>query len=402
MAQSNSDTLPNKEYKRIQYNERRREAYNNKSAEEKNKLNARRRALDGRSRSLSSTNNTHESQTTRQVDAMDEESLHYPLSDDYHVTFGIPLDIQALEHRTSHDKDENQVNFDFGSEDINNSTPKVFGFGRLAKIGESPWCLPEAPVSLNVPNELRDLFFGSSQMCLHFKANSRTYNNAFAFTSFGVTYDKELCRNEKNIYTFRVQGLVYHFLNDLIPKEGKGTNLQLYFHDIENEVDNRLAVSDKLKQELVLMIMKLLEVNPYSFFFRSLREIPELHDYKIILRADPGLDQRIYNVPTVDQVAAIWKDSDECEESQSRDIRVYPKSGRSQKIEYYYGCYDPLQYPLLFPRGEPGWHVGIKRKKLSERIGSQKRMRLCEGEHMVHPSLVSSSTQLLQVEAEGM
>ncbi|KAL0391014.1 UNVERIFIED_CONTAM: hypothetical protein Scaly_0458500 [Sesamum calycinum] len=126
------------------------------------------------------------------------------------------------------------------------------------------------------------------------------------------------------------------------------------------------------------MIMKLLEVNPYSFFFRSLREIPELHDYKIILRADPGLDQRIYNVPTVDQVAAIWKDSDECEESQSRDIRVYPKSGRSQKIEYYYGCYDPLQYPLLFPRGEPGWHVGIKRKKLSERIGSGKRMRLCE------------------------
>ncbi|KAK4383997.1 hypothetical protein Sango_2738000 [Sesamum angolense] len=196
---------------------------------------------------------------------MDKKSLHYPLSDDYHVTFDIPLDIQALEHRTSHDKDENQVDFDFDSEDINNSTPKVFEFGRLAKIGESPWCLPEAPVcmhcgakrfhreppdfccsngqvslsALNVPNELRDLFFGTG-----------------------------------------------------------------------------------------IMIMKLLEVSPYSFFFHSLREIPELHDYKIILRADPGLDQRIYNVATVDQVATIWKDSDECEESQSRDIRVYSKSGR--------------------------------------------------------------------------
>ncbi|KAL0385744.1 UNVERIFIED_CONTAM: hypothetical protein Sradi_2968700 [Sesamum radiatum] len=239
-------------------------------------------------------------------------------------------------------------------------------------------------------------------MSLHFKANSRTYNNVFAFTSFGVTYDKELCRNDKNVYTFRVQGLVYHFLNDLIPKEGKGTNLQLYFHDVENEVDNRLAVSDKLKEELVLMIMKLLEANPYSLFFRSLREIPELHDYRIVLRADPGLDQRIYNVPVVDQVAAIWKDSDECDESQSRDIRVYPKSGRSQKIEYYYGCYDPLQYPLLFPRGEPGWHVGIKRKNHSEIIGYQKRMRSCEGEHLVHPSRVSSGVQLLQAEAEGM
>ncbi|KAL0307774.1 UNVERIFIED_CONTAM: hypothetical protein Sangu_3012100 [Sesamum angustifolium] len=147
------------------------------------------------------------------------------------------------------------------------------------------FCCSNGQVSLStldVPEELRDLFFGSSQMALHFKANSRTYNNVFAFTSFGVTYDKELCRNDKNVYTFRVQGLVYHFLNDLIPKEGKATNLQLYFHDVE---------------------------------------------MRIVLRADPGLDQRIYNIPAVDQVAAIWKDSDEYDMSQSRDIRVYPKSG---------------------------------------------------------------------------
>ncbi|KAL0340276.1 UNVERIFIED_CONTAM: hypothetical protein Sradi_4544400 [Sesamum radiatum] len=131
------------------------------------------------------------------------------------------------------DRDEKQLGLAFGSEDINNSTPKLLGFGRLAKIGESPWCLPDAPTcmhcgairfhreppgfccsngqvslsTLDVPEELRDLFFGSSQMALHFKANSRTYNNVFAFTSFGVTYDKELCRNDKNVYTFRVQGL---------------------------------------------------------------------------------------------------------------------------------------------------------------------------------------------------
>ncbi|KAL0305019.1 UNVERIFIED_CONTAM: hypothetical protein Scaly_2999400 [Sesamum calycinum] len=168
-------------------------------------------------------------------------------------------------------------------------------------------------------------------MALHFKANSRRYNNVFAFTSFGVNYDKELCHNDKNVYTFRVQGLVYHFLNDLIPKEGKGTNLQLYFHDVENEVNNRLAVSE-LKEELVLMIMKLLEVNPYSLFFRSLREIFELHDCRIVLRADPGLDQRVYNIPVIDQVAAIWKDSDECDMFQSRDIRVYPKSDVHLKL----------------------------------------------------------------------
>ncbi|KAK4419367.1 hypothetical protein Salat_2349600 [Sesamum alatum] len=133
MAQSNSNTLPNKEYKRIQSNERRREAYNNKSTAEKKELNARRRAMyaqkssikklstlaasfplrtsegfshpdrDGSSCSLSSAHNTH-SQTTRQVDGqMEKESLHIPLSDNCHISFGTPLDLHAPEHRISHD-----------------------------------------------------------------------------------------------------------------------------------------------------------------------------------------------------------------------------------------------------------------------------------------------------------
>ncbi|KAK4438366.1 hypothetical protein Salat_0170900 [Sesamum alatum] len=133
MAQSNSNTLPNKEYKRIQSNERRREAYNNMSAEEKNELNARRRAMyaqkssikklstwaasfplrtsegfshpdtDGSSCSLSSAHNTHRSQTIRQVDGqMEKESLHIPLSDNCHISFDMPLDLHALEN--PHDK----------------------------------------------------------------------------------------------------------------------------------------------------------------------------------------------------------------------------------------------------------------------------------------------------------
>ncbi|KAG5579242.1 hypothetical protein H5410_049869 [Solanum commersonii] len=48
-----------------------------------------------------------------------------------------------------------------------------------------------------------------------------TYNNIFAFTSLGVTYDKELAKNNNGIYTFRVQGQMYHFINDLIPTDKK-------------------------------------------------------------------------------------------------------------------------------------------------------------------------------------
>ncbi|GAA0176527.1 hypothetical protein LIER_42092 [Lithospermum erythrorhizon] len=40
---------------------------------------------------------------------------------------------------------------------------------------------------------------------------------------------------------------------------------------------------------------------------------------------------------------------------------VYTKFGRSHTVQYYYGCYDPLQYVLMFSNGEHGWHCNIAR-----------------------------------------
>jgi hypothetical protein len=34
-------------------------------------------------------------------------------------------------------------------------------------------------------------------------------------------------------------------------------------------------------------------------------------------------------------------------------------SGEPQYIKAYYGCYDPLSYPLFFARGETGWNKKI-------------------------------------------
>jgi hypothetical protein len=41
---------------------------------------------------------------------------------------------------------------------------------------------------------------------------------------------------------------------------------------------------------------------------------------------------------------------------------VYGRSEYSQNIQPYFGCYDPLSYPLFFPNGEPGWHPNIPRR----------------------------------------
>ncbi|GAA0147543.1 hypothetical protein LIER_07216 [Lithospermum erythrorhizon] len=78
---------------------------------------------------------------------------------------------------------------------------------------------------------------------------------------------------------------------------------------------------------------------------------------------DPGLDQRTYNKPTSTEVAGIWIENEagDYNNSDLSDIRVYTKSGRSHRVYYYYECYDPLHYVLMFPNGEPGWNCNIVR-----------------------------------------
>jgi hypothetical protein len=40
-------------------------------------------------------------------------------------------------------------------------------------------------------------------------------------------------------------------------------------------------------------------------------------------------------------------------------IMVCGTSGETQYTKAYHGCYDPLLYPLFFPRGEDGWNKKI-------------------------------------------
>ncbi|KAK6791585.1 hypothetical protein RDI58_010666 [Solanum bulbocastanum] len=128
----------------------------------------------------------------------------------------------------------------------------------------------------------------------------------FVFTSLGVTYDKDLAKRNNGIYTFRVQGQMYHFINDLIPTNQKGKNLQLYFFDNKNELRNRMACSNKLNENIVRTLMDILKINPYSIFLKSLINVPQLSDFYIALKSDSELDQRVYNLPTVSEVARIW------------------------------------------------------------------------------------------------
>ena len=248
-----------------------------------------------------------------------------------------------------------------------------------------------------MPYSLYRLFSGTDEDSVEFRKHIRTYNNNVAFTTFGAKYDHDLTKNTKGVYTFRVQGQVYHLLDSLISSGKQPTGIQLYFFDEEEELSARLHNSPRLRESTMKLLMRILESNPYTRFFKSLRDVANLENHRIVLNSNPNLDQRVYNLPTSSQVAAIWTESKDAPVEKGPQIQVYSHSNTSHRIHHYFSLYDPLQYPLLFPRGEPGWHHGILRN-------SDSGKRKCEASNdadLIDSSSIGTASDLIRLEQEG-
>ncbi|XP_027102730.1 uncharacterized protein [Coffea arabica] len=228
-----------------------------------------------------------------------------------------------------------------------------------------------------MPYELFRLYSGTDEECINFRKNVRTYNNNLAFTSFGAKYDKNLTKNSQGVYTFRVQG-------------------QLYFYDQKEEVSKRLGISPRLRESTLKLLMGILDKNPYTRFFKSLRNLPNLDDHNIFLNSNPGLDQRLYNMPTSSEVAAIWTETDNESLDKSAHTQVYTHSNSSHRIQHYFAGYDSLQYPLLFPRDESGWHYGIPRNT----IPHKRKRKESDDDALPDVSQIRSVAGLIDMENE--
>ncbi|KAL3532992.1 hypothetical protein ACH5RR_006513 [Cinchona calisaya] len=139
-----------------------------------------------------------------------------------------------------------------------------------------------------MPYELSRLYTGFDETNAECRKNVRTCNNSLAFSSLGVKYDHDLTKNTKGVYTFH-----------------------LYFFDTEEEVSKRLDASPKLREITMKLLMNVLAENPYAKFFKGLRNIPNIEEKNIVLNSNLGLDQRVHNLPSTSQVAAIWTKSDD-------------------------------------------------------------------------------------------
>ncbi|XP_024312150.1 uncharacterized protein LOC100833043 isoform X2 [Brachypodium distachyon] len=211
----------------------------------------------------------------------------------------------------------------------------------------------------DVPEELKRLWTSQDDDdAKYFRENIRYFNSHFSFTSLGVTLDRRVSTAAgTGIFTFRAHGMLYHKVDDLVPTGNGPRHLQLYIYDGDQTLSHRIQRSPDLNVDLIQKILSILEHNPYVHTFKTVGSFSNLDEYKIELNTNITLDQRRYNAPTTSEVAAIWVEGNDPTKVFDRSVVVHAKGGgRPLYIRAYYGCYDPLAYPLFFPGGETGWN----------------------------------------------
>uniref|UniRef100_A0A0D3ATV2 Helitron helicase-like domain-containing protein n=2 Tax=Brassica TaxID=3705 RepID=A0A0D3ATV2_BRAOL len=168
-------------------------------------------------------------------------------------------------------------------------------------------------------------------------------------------------------YTIRIQGQTHHMIGSLIPQQGRLPEyLQLYIFDTGNEVRNRLNAMGKSSTEgnldettLERLIEMIDENNCLAKIFRRARDYYESvgKEFNIRLRPYKGKGKE-YDLPSMNEVAGLIV-GDMSATIGVRDIVVQFQSDTLQQIRDDHPLYMSLQYPLLFPYGEYGFHPEI-------------------------------------------
>ncbi|XP_025611896.1 uncharacterized protein [Arachis hypogaea] len=227
----------------------------------------------------------------------------------------------------------------------------------------------ELPILKMVPQTLQDLHSMNNDRARYFQKNIRKFNSMFSFTSMAGKVNHAI-NNGSAPPTFSLSGQNYHSIGSLIPSDNNRPRFaQLYIYDTENEVQNRVTAvssmeaSNIVDYQIVTDLKEMLDVhNPLAKTFRFARDrFAEGSNPKIKLKLIRKRDKdgRVYNLPTVSEVAILVV-GDIDDSILERDIIVQFMSNKLQRIDVLHPLYLALQYPLLFPYGEDGFRVGIQ------------------------------------------
>ena len=222
----------------------------------------------------------------------------------------------------------------------------------------------ELPPLSPYPEEMEQLITSRE----NFRVNIRQYNSTFAFASMSANVYQF---RTSGPYSFRIHGQVYHRTGTLHPADGELHRYgQIYILEGSQALDSRLQ--DPNNANCLVDIMGLVgdtlnRINPYAAAYRHMYQVEQELVQTSNVPGEPlptvtmvikrGADQRRYNNPQLDEVAAVFVGPDGAPPVQ-KDIVVYPKDRPLCNLSYMSANLDPMVYPLLFPSGDLGWVCG--------------------------------------------
>lgn len=228
--------------------------------------------------------------------------------------------------------------------------------------------VPLTPYS-DPPDLYRDLYTGKHSLSSSFFAHIRRYNAAFAFVSTTVKVDDRI---SNGINMYQIHGALYHLQGPLDGQNGvRPAYAQLFFYDPHEAQAFRAQANPTTDRLLLLELgLEMDRSNPHVLTYKianarladlraQQRPATAFITPQLRLIIQEGTDRRRNNMPTVDEVALILPH--EYDEPSKRDITLeYRDTARGlRRIDQDHALYQPLAYPMLFPRGEPGYHWGI-------------------------------------------
>ncbi|XP_057421492.1 uncharacterized protein LOC130715411 [Lotus japonicus] len=227
----------------------------------------------------------------------------------------------------------------------------------------------QLPLLLEPPEILQTLLsYEGGRRSAKFREKIRAFNSMFAFTSMGAKIDHTV-NIRPGPYVYKISGQNYHKIGGLIPEEGETPKFcQLYIHDTENEIQNRMcsfkkgAKAEELDATIVEDLKEMLDrENPIAQLFRMARDrlsAPGTANVRIKLLGTRSTESRQYSKPTSSEIAALIV-GDFGNSNGKRDVIIEHKTMGFQRITELHPSFMAMQYPLLFPYGEDGFHLEI-------------------------------------------
>ena len=234
---------------------------------------------------------------------------------------------------------------------------------------------------------LTRLYTSNDTRSRFFQQKIRVFNSGMSMATLtfnDATWSQRIRggRRQGGPSSFRIGGELKRYICPMVPRNGVQPRLlQTYFVDDANSAatirtERVTNVEDRERdmiRDLFLLCDQILREceNSYLMSFLSTREViermnPPPPEIFISLHADRRPDSNTHHgrlgLPTINSEVAILLPNEADQASKREVVASYrhPNSGSGLKmLDQTHRSYDPLQYPLLFPKGTDGWHLNI-------------------------------------------